>query len=299
MFEVAPGVHRIESNLGPRVFAQYLLRDELSLLVDTGVKETPDDVILPALQGLEPDFVLISHADVDHFGGSFAIRDAAPKAIFLAHRDDTAWIEDHDLILKERYGWYTDFGVGYDPSTTSWLRDAMGPPVPVDVQLRGGERLRLGPRLGVDMIHLPGHSPGHLAVWDSSSRSAIVIDAVLGSGLLDEAGRIVQPPPIVDTRGYEDSVRRLQRLAPVRLLTAHYEPIEGTDAVDEFLAESLTFLKRARQVVAHALDGSRSVSLSELLAAGDAALGPFTSMGNELAATLRSLLRERGVEASR
>ena len=39
--EVAPGIHRIESVLGPRPFSQYLLRDERTLLVDTGVKETP------------------------------------------------------------------------------------------------------------------------------------------------------------------------------------------------------------------------------------------------------------------
>ena len=68
--EVAPGITRIESILGPRPFSQYLLHDERSMLVDTGVKETPADVILPALAGSEVDFVLVSHADVDHFGGN-------------------------------------------------------------------------------------------------------------------------------------------------------------------------------------------------------------------------------------
>ena len=48
--EVAPGIYRIESILGPRPFAQYLLRDERSLLVDTGIVSTPDEVILPAFQ---------------------------------------------------------------------------------------------------------------------------------------------------------------------------------------------------------------------------------------------------------
>jgi len=46
--EVAPGITRIESVLGPRPFSQYLLQDHRSLLVDTGVKEPPADVILPA-----------------------------------------------------------------------------------------------------------------------------------------------------------------------------------------------------------------------------------------------------------
>ena len=76
--EVAPGIHRIESVLGPRPFSQYLLRDERALLVDTGVKETPAEVILPFLDGVQPDLVLNTHADVDHYGGNAAIKDAAP-----------------------------------------------------------------------------------------------------------------------------------------------------------------------------------------------------------------------------
>ena len=84
--EVAPGIHRIESVLGPRPFSQYLLRDERSLLVDTGVKETPAEVILPFLDGLQPDFVLNSHADVDHYGGNAAIRGGrAGGALSRAH----------------------------------------------------------------------------------------------------------------------------------------------------------------------------------------------------------------------
>ncbi len=47
MTEVAPGIHRIESVLGPRPFSQYLLRGERTLLVDTGIVSTPAEVILP------------------------------------------------------------------------------------------------------------------------------------------------------------------------------------------------------------------------------------------------------------
>jgi glyoxylase-like metal-dependent hydrolase (beta-lactamase superfamily II) len=156
-FEVAPGIIRIESVLGPRPFSQYLLRDERSLLVDTGVRETPAEVILPALAGLQPDFVLISHADVDHFGGNAAMREAGPGVVFFAHAEDVPWIEDRELILRERYGWYETYGIGYPEETLAWLRDAMGPDVPVDVQLRGGEVFRLGPRLAVEILPLPGH----------------------------------------------------------------------------------------------------------------------------------------------
>ncbi len=287
--EVAPGITRIESILGPRPFSQYLLRDERSMLVDTGVKETPADVILPALDGAVVDFVLVSHADVDHFGGNAAIHEAMPEALFFASRLDTPWIEDADLIMRERYGWYGAFGIGYDPDTAAWLENAMGRSRPIDVQLQGGEVFRLGPQLSVEILPLPGHSPGHIGVWEPRSRTAVVMDAVLASGLLDTGGRVIHPPPIVDVAGYETSVRLLQELDPTLLLTGHYDVIQGDD-VGRFLDESLAFVARAREFVESTLD----MPLADLLALADVELGPFTSMPNELAATLRSILLEQG-----
>ena len=242
--EVAPGIHRIESVLGPRPFSQYLLRDERSLLVDTGVKETPAEVILPFLDGLQPDFVLNSHADVDHYGGNAAIREAAPEALFLAHALDVPWIESAEAIMRERYGWYEAYGLGYEPDVFAWLRDAIGPDMPIDVHLRGGERIRLGPRLTVEVLNLPGHTPGHIGLWEPSSRTAIVIDAVMARGLLDMDGNVIHPPPYFDVADYLGTARTLQALRPARLLTAHYDVLEGDD-VDRFLADTVAFVEDA------------------------------------------------------
>ena len=296
--EVAPGIYRIESILGPRPFAQYLLRDERSLLVDTGIVATPDEVILPAFQelGLDPadlDYVLISHADVDHFGGNAAIRAAAPRAIVCAHVADCDWIGDRERILRERYGWYAAHGpdADYDADTKDWLRNALGPDVPVDLHLVGGEVFRLGPRLSVEVLHLPGHSPGHIGLWDPVSRSAIITDAALGAGLLNNEGEVIHPPPYMLLEEYEATVRRLQQLAPERLLTAHYAVMEGAQ-VDRFLGESLAFVARARSAIEEAIEASHEVTIAGLLAALNPILGPFTSMANELGGPIRAHLQE-------
>jgi glyoxylase-like metal-dependent hydrolase (beta-lactamase superfamily II) len=288
--EVAPGIHRIESVLGPRPFSQYLLADERSLLVDTGVKETPAEVILPFLDGRRPDFVLNSHADVDHFGGNAAIREAAPEALFLAHALDVPWIESADAIMRERYGWYAEYGLPYEPDVFAWLRDAMGPDIPVDVHLQGGEKIRLGPGLTVEVLNLPGHTPGHVGLWEPSSRTAIVIDSVMARGLLDMEGAVIHPPPYFDVADYLGSALTLQALRPDRLLTAHYDVMEG-DEVDRFLAETVAFVEDAARVVERGLAQSGTLSLPQALALGDAELGPFTSMANELAGTMRAHLR--------
>jgi glyoxylase-like metal-dependent hydrolase (beta-lactamase superfamily II) len=296
--EVAPGIYRIESILGPRPFAQYLLHDERSLLVDTGIVTTPDEVILPAFQalGLDPaalDFVLISHADVDHFGGNAALRAATPRAIICAHVADCDWIDDRERILRERYGWYAAHGpdADYDADTKDWLRNDLGPDVPVDLRLVGGEVFRLGPGLSVEVLHLPGHSPGHIGLWDSASKSAIITDAVLGAGLLNNEGAVIHPPPYMLLAEYEETVRRLQQLAPERLLTAHYAVMEGAQ-VDRFLSESLTFVARARSAIEEAIEESHEVTIAGLLATLNPVLGPFTSMANELGGPIRAHLQE-------
>ena len=294
--EVAPGIHRIESVLGPRPFSQYLLRGERTLLVDTGVAVTPEAVILPYLDsiGLSPadlDFVLNTHADVDHFGGNAAIRVRAPRAVFCAHSADVPWIEDRERILRERYGWYATYDVDYSPQEKDWLREAMGPDVSLDVRLSGNETFRLGPELAVQMIHLPGHSPGHVGLWEPASGTAIITDAALGRGLYDRAGNVISPPPYFDVAAYEGSVRRLRSLSPQRLLTAHYEVMEGEDAA-RFLEESATFVERARRAVSGALAENGELTLRRLLEISNPELGPFTVMQNELAGTLRAHAQE-------
>jgi glyoxylase-like metal-dependent hydrolase (beta-lactamase superfamily II) len=296
--EVAPGIIRIESILGPRPFAQYLLRDERSLLVDTGIATTPDEVILPALRelGLDPahlDYLLISHADVDHFGGNAAIRAAAPRAIVCAHVADCDWIGNRERILRERYGWYAAHGpdADYDADTKDWLRDALGPDLPVDLHLVGGEVFRLGPHLSVEVLHLPGHSLGHIGLWDPASRSAIITDAALGTGLLNNEGEVIHPPPYMHLEEYEATVRRLLGLAPERLLTAHYAVMEGA-LVERFLEESLDFVARARSAIEAEIEKSTEVTIAGLMSALNQMLGPFTSMANELGGPIRAHLQE-------
>jgi glyoxylase-like metal-dependent hydrolase (beta-lactamase superfamily II) len=289
--EVAPGIHRIQSVLGPRPFSQYLLRDERSLLFDTGIRDTPAEVILPFLDGLQPDLVLNSHADVDHFGGNAAIRQAAPGALFLAHEHDVPWIESADAILRERYGWYAEHGLEYEPDVFAWLRDAMGPDTPVDIRLCAGEQIRLGPRLTLVVLHLPGHTAGHIGLWEPVSRTAIVMDAVLGRGLLDQEEHVIHPPPYFDVPAYVDTTRALQALAPERLLTAHYEVMEGGE-VTRFLVDTLDFVADAESIVAEGLAEAGALTLADALELADPRLGPFTSMPNELAGSLRAHLRE-------
>jgi glyoxylase-like metal-dependent hydrolase (beta-lactamase superfamily II) len=294
--EIRPGIHRITQRLGPRDLHLYLVMGERPLLVDTGLASTPEQVILPALRrlGVPParlGSILITHPDVDHFGGNAAMKRAAPQAKLLAHAADRRWIESREAILAERYGWYAAHGLDYAPETKAWIGDNLGPDVPLDATVGGGEWLDLGGRR-VRVLHLPGHAAGHLGVWEPESGTAIVGDAVLERGLYDVAGTLLSPPPYFAVRPYLDSIARLRHLRPAHLLTAHYPALSG-EAVEHFLSRSRGFVLDLARSVADTLRGAGSpLTLKAITAAADRAVGPFASFANELAGPVRAHLED-------
>jgi glyoxylase-like metal-dependent hydrolase (beta-lactamase superfamily II) len=290
--EILPGIHRIESDLGERFMCQYLLvGEERTVLVDTGLAGTPEGVIVPYLQGIGlgaqvVDEVIISHADVDHCGGNRALKEMNPGLRFSCGEADRAWVESNDRILAEIYLWSEPYGFGPDEESKGWIRRELGGDSPVDVGLRGGETLRLGPEWRVGILHLPGHTPGHLGVWDPKNDVAIIIDAVLETGIYDRAGNRLLPPRYFDAKGYQNTIRTLHSMRPGHLLTAHYPPMRGEEALD-FLERSLGFTMRVHRVVGEGLRGG-TTDLWELTQHADAELGPYPEFMTELGAGVRA-----------
>jgi glyoxylase-like metal-dependent hydrolase (beta-lactamase superfamily II) len=284
--EVAPGIHRIEGDLGERYVCQYLIGGgERTLLVDTGLRDMPRTVIAPAVERV--DLILVSHADVDHCGGDRLARELWPDAPLACGEADRAWIESNDAMLAGNYLWYSTYGFGPSDDDVAFLRRELGGDAPVDLGLRGGESLRLGPDRRLEVLHLPGHTPGHLGLWDAATGAAIVLDAVLGDGVYDRAGNRLIPPRYYDAAAYEATIRRLRALDPELLLTAHYDVMERP-AAREFLDRSLDCVRAVRSAVR----GARTRDLRELTAEVDAAVGPFPSFTHELAASVRAHLAQ-------
>jgi glyoxylase-like metal-dependent hydrolase (beta-lactamase superfamily II) len=201
------------------------------------------------------DYVLISHADLDHMGGNATLRDLAPNALFLSHTLDRTWIESIDLMIEERYGEFAaDHGIADSEETKAWTR-ATARGVPIDLALTGGERLRLGPDWSVEVLHTAGHSRGHLSVYDPRSRSAVIADATLWNAVLTKTGEPAFPPTYRYLDTYLASLHRFQGMAIDTLLTSHY-PIYRGPAVTEFLAESRAFADRVEAALREELSSA-------------------------------------------
>jgi glyoxylase-like metal-dependent hydrolase (beta-lactamase superfamily II) len=289
---LAPGIHRIESDIGPRFMAQYVLvGKERTVLVDTGLANTPGEVLLPAFEqiGTEPDLIVISHADLDHCGGNRRMRERYPGALFACHELDRHWIESNAAMLAENYLWHEPYGLeGPDDKGRREMLAQLGGDSPIDLGMRGGETIRLEARRRLEVLHLPGHTYGHIGLWDPQHRVAIVVDAVLYDGIYDRAGTKLIPPRYYEVAAYRETIQRVRALEPDLLLTAHYDPMSRAQAM-EFCERSLSYVDAVDSIVrAGRKDGE--VRLRELTDRVNAALGPFPEFATEIAAGVRSHL---------
>jgi glyoxylase-like metal-dependent hydrolase (beta-lactamase superfamily II) len=199
----------------------YLLTgDGAALLIDAGTGEPRHvSALADALAAATAPLtrVLVTHAHPDHASGAPALRAAHPGALFMKMR----WPGE-----DERYA-------------VPWTAIA------------DSDELAIGGTV-VRAIHTPGHSPDHLAFWEPSTRTCFSGDLVIqNSSVMIHASRGG------DLGAYLDSLERLRRLAPARLMPAHGPEIDDPDTVlRDYLAHRLM---RERQVISALEAGRHSV----------------------------------------
>lgn len=155
--------------------------------------------ILAAIREAEvtPARILLTHGHLDHVGGTAELAEQLGLPIEGPHRADNFWIQS--LAAQSQL-----FGVGaVRPFTTGrWLAD--------------GDRIRVGAAT-LEVIHCPGHTPGHVVFFDREARLAQVGDVLFQGSI----GRTNFPRG--DHQELLDSIRR--KLFPlgddVRFIPGH------------------------------------------------------------------------------
>jgi glyoxylase-like metal-dependent hydrolase (beta-lactamase superfamily II) len=264
--ELAPGVHRLETVEDGKMHGYHVVEGRSGLVVlDPGFATAPTDVYGPFLDegGWTWDDVsmaLVTHVDPDHHGGLHDLRSHAGTVVSAAHAADAPLMESGERMIDERHSMFAaDHGIRYDEEVYDWLRGMLGPDEPIDLRFTGGEELRLADRT-MRTLHTPGHTAGHLMLHDPTHDVVLGGDGFFGRGLFDVDGEYLQPPPYYLYPAYEQSIRYVEALDPDVLSFTHYDVLRG-DEIDDFVEESLAFVREIETLALDVLDDHGTITL--------------------------------------
>lgn len=194
-------------------------------LVDAGPPQTADDVVAAvkrATGGQGVERVVLTHGHYDHAGGLAALRLAWAPAV-VCHAEEADFITGEksygQVPARTWHFWIGRFFMQRLPTTQSVAR-----------KLQRGQSVE-----GMAVIHLPGHTPGHIGLLHPSDHAVLC-----GDTLMTLRGRISPPFILVtpDPSQARASIRRLGELDFSHLLPSHGPPIleRGREAVLRYLA---------------------------------------------------------------
>ena len=254
--ELYNNVHQVQSLFEGRNLFQYLFVGQNTVLVDTGIATTPQKAIFPYMErlGLGPDkltLAVTTHPDVDHQGGNDAIKVASPRTLLSCGKADRELVESPRKLFDHRYNFLVsehDVGFDQDPGPDAGRFRRM------DLTFSGGEAIRVDDDWALDVLHVPGHSRGHLALYDSKNKTAFVGDAIHGRGCPRAEGGMAIPVTYYYVDAYLSTLRYIQSLKINTLYSGHWPTMSGEEIVD--------FINESRQT-AEIFDRAILSSLSE------------------------------------
>jgi glyoxylase-like metal-dependent hydrolase (beta-lactamase superfamily II) len=212
---VADGVVRIREPHVHSFFRANLYRIEgrdFDIQLDFGVGIRPLTEVSPATG--KSVLAIASHAHVDHVGSFHLYEQRAGhplEAHTFAHMDDLGTLAPEFTKI--------DGGVTSMPAPDWTMESYRLQPAPLTQTFDEGDVVDLGNRR-FRVLHLPGHSPGSIALLDEFNGDFFSADAIYDEGLVDDI-------PGADVGVYLETMRRLSTLDVGMVYAGHGEIMEA------------------------------------------------------------------------
>jgi glyoxylase-like metal-dependent hydrolase (beta-lactamase superfamily II) len=123
--------------------------------------------------GLELQAIALTHAHMDHVGGVAALKRERPGAEIILHRED----EPLYFGLPQQPAW-----LGIPRAQWAPMGFDYEEPPPVGRYWEDGETYHVG-RLEFRVLHCPGHTPGHVCLFEPNERKVFVGDCLFAGSI--------------------------------------------------------------------------------------------------------------------
>lgn len=184
----------------------YLLNGEdKSLLIDTGlgICNIYDEVIKLTDK---PIIAVATHIHWDHIGGHKYFTE------FYAHEAELDWLNGgfplSAEIIREMVIDRCDLPKGFDVGSYTMFQG-----IPSRI-LKDNDKIDIGGRV-IEVLHTPGHSPGHMCFWEKEKGYLFTGDLVYKDTLLAYY-------PSTDPEAYLDSLEKIALLPAKMVFPAHH-----------------------------------------------------------------------------
>lgn len=219
MIEIAPNIYYLHGkNMSrfPYCACLYIKGKDLRVLIDAGMGE--DNMAVALETGI--DVLILSHCHIDHR----LTRQLIPEVPVWCH-------EKEEIFLQDREYFFTAMGLNRSGLDLAGLFDFAHGMFGVEVahRLTDGERIDLG-GITLQIIHTPGHTPGHIAFF-------IPEHGLLFSGDID----LTPFGPFyghdfADIDDFLTSIETLNQVGAQKAISGHAGPFNGdlTKRFDEY-----------------------------------------------------------------
>jgi hydroxyacylglutathione hydrolase len=117
--------------------------------------------------------IALTHAHLDHVGGVAALKKLKPEAKINLHEGD----EPLYRALPDQPAW-----IGIPRGQWAALGFAFEEPPPVDEYWTDGQKYPVG-ELEFEVLHCPGHTPGHVVLYEPTERKVFVGDVLFAGSI--------------------------------------------------------------------------------------------------------------------